>query len=415
MQHIRHLECVQCRKTHAYGSVDYTCPACGPDKGILDVIYDYERIFRTYTPAALTSDTSFNVWRYRPLLPVDPSWTAPQLHIGWTPLYDFPALARDLGIRQLRVKDDGRQPTASFKDRASSLGVWRAAQQGAKVITCASTGNAASSLAGWSAHFGLKAFIFVPHTAPEAKLAQLLIYGANVLLVEGSYDQAYDLCQQAVGAFGWFNRNCAVNPFLVEGKKTGGLELGEQLGNSEPADWVAVPLGDGCTTAGIWKGLKEMKAMGVLSRTPRILAVQAEGSSPLHKAWVQGTETFVPEDAKTIADSICVGTPRNAVKALRAIRESGGAVVTVPDGLIDEWMPRLARNTGVFAEPTAVAALAGIHVAKQRGIVGKDESVVHYVTGHGLKDSRGALRAAPSAHKVAPRLDAVRDVVERVG
>ena len=414
MKHIRHLACTHCSKTYAYGAVEYTCPSCGPAQGILDVVYDYPSIFASFTPAGLAADRDPSLWRYRPLLPVDAAWPLPQLRVGGTPLYDFPQLAKAVGVGRLLVKDDGRQPTASFKDRASSVGALRAVHSGAKVITCASTGNAATSLAGWSAHLGLTAFIFVPSSAPEGKLAQLLIYGAHVLLVEGTYDQAYDLCQQAVEAFGWFNRNCAVNPFLVEGKKTGGLELGEQLGTNG-ADWVAVPLGDGCTTAGVWKGLVEMHKMGVLGRLPRLLGVQAEGAAPLYKAWKAGAETFEPQAVNTVADSIAVGTPRNAVKALRAIRESNGAVVTVSDAQIDAAMPLLARSTGVFAEPTAAAGLAGIAQAVKLGLVPSDNTAVHLATGHGLKDVKGALRSAGAAHRVGPTLDAVKHVVQGLG
>jgi threonine synthase len=258
----------------------------------------------------------------------------------------------------------------------------------------------------------MKAFIFVPASAPEAKVAQLLVYGAKVFLVEGAYEDAFRVCQAAVDAFGWYNRNCAINPYLVEGKKTCGLEIGEQL-RASPPDVVTVALGDGCTTAGIWKGLVEMKTHGVLDRLPRLLAVQAEGAAPLARTFARGDERIEPVEAATLADSINVGSPRNGIKALRAVRASGGAIVTASDEAILSWIPRLARATGIFAEPTAVAALAGLDAALERGLVSRGERVLHVATGNGLKDTRGAMRSVGPPTRIPPDLDAVRAALER--
>jgi threonine synthase len=318
----------------------------------------------------------------------------------------------ELGLGAFFVKDDGRNPTASFKDRASSVGVTRARWLGRSEITCSSTGNAASSLAGFAAEAGMKAFIFVPVSAPEAKVAQLLVYGARVFLVEGSYEDAFKTCQSSVAAFGWYNRNCAINPYLVEGKKTCGLEIAEQMRGRMP-DVVTVALGDGCTTAGIWKGLVEMRRHAVIDRLPRIVAVQAEGASPLAKTFARGDERIEPVEATTLADSINVGAPRNGIKALRAVRASGGAIVTARDEAILSWIPRLARATGVFAEPTGVAALAGLEVAIERGLVRRGERVLHVATGNGLKDTRGAMRSVGPPRRIPPSLDAVRGALEQ--
>jgi threonine synthase len=278
-------------------------------------------------------------------------------------------------------------------------------------VTCSSTGNAASSLAGFAAEAGLTAYIFVPASAPEAKVAQLLVYGAKVLLVEGTYEDAFRTCQASVEAFGWYNRNCAINPYLVEGKKTCGLEIAEQMRDRMP-DVVTVALGDGCTTAGIWKGLVEMRRHGMIDRLPRLLAVQAEGAAPLARAFERGDERIEPVDASTLADSINVGAPRNGVKALRAVRASGGAIVTTSDEAILSWIPRLARATGVFAEPTGVAALAGLEAAIGRGLVSRGERVLHVATGNGLKDIRGAMRSVRPPVRIPPELDAVRRALE---
>jgi len=408
------LRCVLCSAVYAHCEVEYTCPRCGIE-GILDVEYDHDRVARTFGRAALADNRDSSLWRYRALLPVPDDAAAlppPRLQVGFTPVVDAPALAKELGLGALLVKDDGRNPTASFKDRASSVVVLRARWLGRTEITCSSTGNAASSLAGFAAEAGMKAFIFVPATAPEAKVAQLLVYGAKVFLVEGPYEDAFRVCQAAVEAFGWYNRNCAINPYLVEGKKTCGLEIAEQM-QANPPDVVTVALGDGCTTAGIWKGLVEMKIHGVIDRLPRILAVQAEGAAPLATTFARGDERIEPVDATTLADSINVGSPRNGIKALRAVRASGGAIVTARDEAILAWIPRLARATGVFAEPTGVAALAGLEAALEQGLVRRGERVLHVATGNGLKDTRGAMRSVGPPTRIPPDLDAVRRALEK--
>ena len=408
------LRCVLCAAVYAHGEVEYTCPRCGLE-GILDVEYDAERIARRFSRRALESDREPSLWRYRALLPVPDDVTLlppPRLRVGFTPVVDAPALAKELGLDALLVKDEGRNPTASFKDRASAVGVLRARWLGRDEITCSSTGNAASSLAGFAAEAGMRAIIFVPSSAPEAKVAQLLVYGAQVFLVDGPYEDAFRICQAAVAEFGWYNRNCAINPYLVEGKKTCGLEIGEQL-RAAPPDVVTVALGDGCTTAGIWKGLVEMKTYGVLDRLPRLLAVQAEGAAPLARTFARGDERIEPVEASTLADSINVGAPRNGIKALRAVRASGGAIVTARDEAILAWIPRLARATGVFAEPTAVAALAGLEAALEKGLVSRGERVLHVATGNGLKDTRGAMRSVRPPTRIPPDLDAVRAALEK--
>jgi threonine synthase len=311
------------------------------------------------------------------------------------------------------VKDDGRLPTGSFKDRASCVGTTKAVELGFNTITCASTGNAASSLAGFSANLGLRAFIFVPAHAPEAKVAQLRIFRSNVLLVEGSYDDAYYLCQDAAKTFGWYNRNCAINPYLIEGKKTSGLEAAEQLAGRIP-DWVSVAVGDGCTIAGIWKGFVEMKRFGIIDKLPRLLGVQASGAQPIYEAWKANDEKLRPRKADTLADSIAVGMPRNQTKALRAIRESGGAMVAVEDQEILSSMYELARSTGVFGEPAGVTGVAGLLRAISDGIVKKNETVLHIVSGNGLKDVRSAMKACPEARRIKVSLDEVRKVVDEV-
>jgi threonine synthase len=287
------------------------------------------------------------------------------------------------------VKDEGLNPTGSLKDRASGLAVAKAREFGAAVLACASTGNAASSLAGNAASAGLSTCIFVPARAPAPKLAQLVMYGARVFAVEGSYHDAYLLSEQAINHFGWYNRNAARNPYLIEGKKTVSFEIAEQLGWSVP-DWVVVSVGDGCTIAGVGKGFADLERCGVTDRSPRLAGVQAEGCAPLARAWASGRPWQPEPGESTIADSIAVGTPRNPDKALRAVQATGGVFTTVSDEEITGAMRLLAKTTGVFAEPSAAAALAGLVRLVAEGTVSRRDTVAVINTGNGLKDPAAA-------------------------
>lgn len=400
--------CMNCGRAYAPGDVTYTCPVCGLE-GILDVQYDYEAARARISRERLAADLERSHWRYLPLLPISSDAARPHLPVGWTPIHEMPPLARRLGVRTLYLKDEGRNPTGSLKDRASSVGVVAGAQHGSREITCASTGNAASSLAGQAAQMGLRAFIFVPSRVSEAKLAQMLIYGATVFKVRGTYEDAFRLSMAAADRWGWYNRNSAVNPLLVEGKKTAGLEIAEQF-DWEPPDAVVVPVGDGCTIASIEKGLREMRLLGLTSRMPRIIGVQAEGASPIAQAFGAGT-ALQPGPSKTIADGIAVGTPRNWRKAIRAVRDSGGTFVTVTDDEILDAVRLLARATGIWGEPAAVAGVAAMAGLVERGVIGRDERVLLVITGTGLKDIPSTLRAAGGAIEIDPTLDAVEATV----
>jgi threonine synthase len=398
------LVCLRCSRRSRTG-LDGPCRTCGPE-GILDIELDLRAARRTLTRRSLATRPR-DMWRYGELLPVPPGARRPPLPVGWTPVTEAPALARWAGLRSILLKDEGRNPTASFKDRASVVGVARALLKKARVVACASTGNAASSLAGAAASVGLPAVIFVPDHAPEPKLAQLLVFGARVIRVRGSYDETWEMCQRACAEHGWYNRNAAVNPSLVEGKKTCGLEIGEELGADLP-DWVAVSVGDGCTIAGIWKGLREMHALGFAPRLPRMLGVQAEGARPLVDAFREGRD-LRPGPAATIADSICVGHPRNWRKALHAVRASGGTFVAVSDEAILEAIAETGRRAGVFGEPAGVTGIAGLRQAAADGLLGKRARALAVITGSGLKDVKTALRAVGKAVSLPPDDAALRE------
>ena len=414
------LKCVCCGQSYSPGEC-FTCPQCGEADGILDVQYDLDAVRASLTPQALASRAASH-WRYRELLPVQapPAALRP---IGFTPLIEAPRLAAALGVRRLRLKDDARNASGSFKDRASSVGVAHALECGAKAIACASTGNAASSLAACAAAVGLPCYIFVSQKVPEGKLAQLLACGATVFRIRGTYRQAYELCRKACLAFGWYNRNAAVNPYLVEGKKTGGLEIAEQCTADAP-DWVACSVGDGCSIAGVGKGLVQMRQLGLIDWSARLLGVQAAGVAPIAEVWqrigrdgggdaaaLRASDFAVRSSSGTYADSIDVPVPRNPVKALRAVVESNGAFVTVSDEQIAEAVRLTGRHSGIFAEPAAAAAVAGVAEARRRGVISADADVVALITGHGLKDIAGAMRAVGEPHDIDPELSQVERVL----
>lgn len=407
--YVTDLHCLLCGTSYSYDN-HFTCPRCG-DQGILDVRYDYRA-----AGASLRAELDRRAadhWRYRELLPISPDHHLPHLQIGWTPVYDVHRLAHAFGVRKILLKDEGRNPTNSFKDRASSIGVLKALEYGFDAIACASTGNAASSLAGLSAAVGLRSFIFVPERAPQPKITQLLIFGATVLKIRGTYEQAFDLCRKACGAFGWYNRNSGTNPFLVEGKKTAGLEIAEQCRTHLP-DWVAVSVGDGCTIGGIGKGLQEMKQLGLIDRVPRLLGVQAEGARPVLDAFLSGKD-LIPTPTDTIADSIAVGTPRNWRRAIAQIKASHGQMTSVSDEEILDAMRLTARLGGVFGEPAGVAAAAGVRKALEQNIIKSNESVLVVITGNGLKDIQSARQAAGSEHFIEPNIEALAQALSHEG
>ena len=387
MKNVRHAKCVKCGKLYE-ATPNLTNCSCG---GILDIVYDYDYIKANLTKEKLAARRDNSMWRYRELLPVEEDTPNTPLRVGWSPLYEADRLAKQLRIKKLYVKDDGINPTASLKDRASAMAVAKAREAGAEVIACSSTGNAASSLAGNAAAAGLKTYIFVPSRAPKGKVAQLMTFGATVISVQGSYEDTFELSKQAIDRWGWYNRNAAINPYLSEGKKTVALEIMEQLDWQVP-DYIAISVGDGCTIAGLWKGLKDLYAIGFIDRLPRLISAQAEGCCPLNRA-IETGEPWHPMEENTLADSIAVGVPRNADKALMAIRESNGVTVNVSDEEIMAAQKLLGRTCGVFGEPAGVTGAAGLKKLCEEGRIEPDATVVSVVTGNGLKDVANAIKS----------------------
>ena len=407
MRRVAGYRCTICGREFPFEPERMTCPHCG-EKGILDILYDYDEIARDLTRESLAACRDNSMWRYRALMPVADSVDVSRfLRIGWTPLYESLSLGRELGVKALYIKDDGLNPTASLKDRASGVAVAKAIELGYDTIACSSTGNAASSCAGSAARMGLKAVIFVPERAPEGKVAQLMIFGARVVSVHGDYKATFDLSKAAIEKYGWYNRNAGINPVMTEGKKTVALEIAEQLGWNV-TDWVACSVGDGCTIGGVYNGFYDLYRLGLIERIPKILGVQSTGCCPFVDA-ARENRPLRPTAENTLADSIAVGVPRNPVKALRAVRESGGAWIAVSDERILDAMRALGHTEGVFGEPAGVTATAGVIQAVADGLIRPDETVTVISTGSGLKDVKNALRAAGKPRLCEPDLAALEE------
>jgi len=409
VRNVKGAVCVKCGAAFEAGNETYTCTKCG---GILEITYNYDYIKTKVSREKFAADKNFSMWRYLDFLPIEEgsrgeSSRLGPLRAGWSPLYKTDALGQALGLKNLYIKDDGINPTSSLKDRASAIAAARAFHAGKDTVACSSTGNAASSLAGAAASMGLKSVIFVPERAPKGKLTQLLIFGATVVSVKGDYGATFRLSAQAIEKYHWYNRNAAINPYLSEGKKTVSLEIAEQLGiaafgpvDHGPAsygfiapDFVAVSVGDGCTIAGVWKGFKDLFAVGLIDKLPRLISVQAEGCCPVNRA-IERNSPIQPMEENTLADSIAVGVPRNGDKALAAIRESKGITVNVSDEEILGAIRLLGKTAGIFGEPAGAAGTAGLAKAAKMGLIPPDALVVSIVTGNGLKDVASAQKAA---------------------
>ena len=411
--------CSLCGEEYSPTEVTYTCPK---DGGNLDVLLDYESIKNKYKPEDILSRKDTSLWSFLPLLPVSapPGDSTPLHAAGGTPVFNLIPLGKKLGLSNLWLKDESRNPTASFKDRASAIVVTRAQEIKAEVVVTASTGNAGAALAGMSAAIGQKAIVFAPKSAPPAKVAQLLIFGAKVILVDGTYDDAFDLTIQAANEFGWYCRNTGYNPFTAEGKKTAAFEIWEWWQDAhreilkkvnEETDHASltifVSVGDGNIISGIHKGFKDLQKLDWMPRPPRIIGVQAKGSAAIANAFHADTEEITPVSAKTIADSISVDLPRDGVRAVRAAKETGGTYITVSDREILKAISELGRE-GIFAEPAGATAYAGLVKAVASGVVGSDDPILVLNTGSGLKDVRAAMKAVKKAPIIEPTLEAVK-------
>ncbi|MEF3279808.1 MAG: threonine synthase [Elusimicrobiota bacterium] len=412
MKKIKTLRCISCGKEHTLAEAKYVCDSCS---GNLEVIYDYNLIKKRLKPEELLENRFYDIWRYVDLLPIEDLKEISYIKVGYTPLYKMEKLADELGLQSLYIKDDTRNPSASFKDRATAVVLKRLIDTydpDKRIIATASTGNAASSLSCICASYGIKNFIFVPENAPAPKIAQLLVFGSNVIMIKGTYDDAFDLCVKACLEFGWYNRNTGYNPFTREGKKTVSFEICEQL-EWEVPDKVFVPVGDGNIISGVWKGFLEFKKIGFIDKLPKLVAVQAGGSNSIHNAFVKNLKVPEISNGNTICDSISVKMPRDGMAALIALRESGGFSINVSDKEILVSMSEFASKTGVFAEPSAAATYAALKKAIIEKKIEKNDSVLLLITGSGLKDIKTAQESVSKKayKKIDPDINEVRKII----
>lgn len=405
-----HYQCVNCGKTYSSSEIRYLCPDCEtqnrpdePPKGVLKVIYPYGEIKTRALDFGMLNSKGF-----LDLLPIRSLESQPSLRVGDTPLYRIKKLDNKPLLVDLFIKDDSQNPTYSFKDRASALVSAYAKEQGIKTIITASTGNAGSSLAGICASQDQKAIIVVPEKAPLAKLTQILMYGAKIVPVKGTYDDAFDLSVEATKEFGWYNRNTAYNPLTVEGKRSVTFEIMIQLGEKVP-DRIFVPVGDGVILSGVYKGFEDLLELGYISQMPVMVAVQSEGSDNLIRNFA--SETFQLKKSRTVADSISVDIPRNFYMAKRFLQKYNGEMLTVSDEDILEASRCLSLNTGLYAEPAAAAAFAGFlnYLESERLPSGSVNVVLS--TGSGLKDLQAVQKIISLPAAIKPSLSQLKKLV----
>ncbi len=386
------LACVSCHKTYDLG-VRYSCAACG---GILEVLYDYDRLQREVPPAGLLPEPGLGLWRYKHLLPVTQEAAMLTLHEGGTPLIRSRNLAGEIGAEDLHIKDETRNPSGAFKDRPMTVGISKARELGCRAVTTASSGNGAASLAIYAAKASLPCFIFVPEGTPIGKVAHAVTAGANVIKVRGDYSNSYRTAKQAAADYSWMNITTTfLNPYTFEGDKTVAYELFHQLGRRVP-DWILIPTGAGPLVYGIFKGFVELKRFGLTTAVPRLAAVQSEGCQPIVAAFKASQERVKAWDnVQTVASAIADplrGYERDGELILRVIKESRGLAIAVSDGEMLEDVRRLAATEGVYVEPAAAASVSALKRLLASGEIRKNDKVVCLVTGHGLKDPTSAIR-----------------------
>ncbi len=380
MSYIKGLKCRECRREYSIKPV-HVCEFCfGP----LEVVYDYEEIKKSLNRREIEGRPK-TMWRYRELLPLE-SEPSVGRNVGFTPLIKAERLGRALGVKELYLKNDAvNHPTLSFKDRVVSVAVSKAKEFGFEVVSCASTGNLANSVAALAAEGGLESFIFVPHDLEQGKILGTLIYGTNLIGITGSYDEVNRLCSEIAENYRWAFVNINIRPFYAEGSKTFGYEIAEQMGWKVPRH-VVVPMAGGSLITKIWKGFNELKLIGLLDGVDtRIHGAQASGSNPIVAAFKEGIDWIKPQRPKTIAKSLAIGNPADGFYALKTIRESGGSAEDVSDEEIVEAMKLLARTEGIFTETAGGVTVGVTKKLIDQGIIPRDESILISITGNGLK------------------------------
>ncbi|HWS47082.1 MAG TPA: threonine synthase [Acidimicrobiia bacterium] len=405
--HVLGLRCRECGREYDVAPV-YTCEWCfGP----LEVAYDYEAIAASVSRESIAAGP-LSLWRYGPLLPVEFD-RAVDLGTGFTPLVKADRLAAELGLRDVWIKNDTRNPTNSFKDRVVSIALSKALEFGFKVAACASTGNLANSVAAHAARAGLRSYVFIPSNLEQGKIVTTAVYGGNVVAINGNYDDVNRLCAELAGVYEWAFVNVNMRPFYAEGSKTLAFETAEQLGWETP-DHVVVPVASGSLLTKIHKGFDELYKVGLLDSRPavRVSGAQALGCSPVAQAYLDNADTIRPVKPDTIAKSLAIGNPADGYFALDVVRASGGGMAAVSDGEIVEGMRLLARTEGIFAETAGGVTVATLRKLAADGVIRPDERVVVYITGHGLKTLEAVSPTCGPTATIAPTLDAFHEAFD---
>jgi threonine synthase len=381
MTFLTHLECPKCGRTHDADRVQQLC-VCGSP---LLARYDLMRLSQSLSKSDLAGRPG-SMWRYQEFLPVHDPARVVSLGEGWTPLLPAPTLGSEIGVPRLLIKDEGLNPTGTFKARGASAGASRALELGVREAAMPTAGNAGGAWAAYAARAGIRLHVAMPADAPKINAHECRQYGAELTLVDGLISDAGKLIAQGVREHGWFDASTLKEPYRIEGKKTMGLEIAEQLGWKLP-DVIIYPAGGGVGIIGIWKALQELAAIGWVSKPlSRLVVVQAAGCAPLVKAYQAGqAESEFWPNAATIAAGLRVPKALGDFLVLRAVRETGGTAVAVPDEAILEAVSLLARTEGLWACPEGAATLAGVRVLREQGWLGPDEQVVLINTGTGMK------------------------------
>ncbi len=401
-------ECINCKTAYGIDEIIYFCKKCGD---ILEIKLDFDELAEKLQNSNWKK-TPLSVWRYRDFMPIHESARIVTLNEGGTGLHRSQRLGDELGLKELYVKNEGENPTGSFKDRGMTVGVTKAAELGARHVICASTGNTSASLAAYAARAGLKCTVLIPSgKIAYGKLSQAMIHGAKVLQVRGNFDQALEFVLKLAEKHKSIYLLNSINPFRIEGQKSLGYEICEQLNNEAP-DRVIVPVGNAGNISAVWKGLTEFHKIGFIKSLPKMTGIQAAGSAPIAQAIKTKSQEIIPVDKpETVATAIRIGAPVSWKKAIKAIRDSDGTAETVTDEEILDAQKILARVEGIFVEPASASSIAGLKKLVKNGVIGKDERVVCITTGHGLKDPDTAVKMSEKPLEVDAEIAAIENAL----
>ena len=409
MKRVKGLQCRECGRDYPAQAI-HVCELCfGP----LEVVYDYEAVQRAVSREKIGAGPR-TLWRYRDLLPIEDEPIV-DTHAGFTPLIRAENLGRVLGLRQLYLKNDTVNPTYSFKDRPVSMAVTKARHFGFETFACASTGNLAGAVAAAAAKAGLRACIFIPADLEPSKIVGASIYGPTVVAVEGNYDDVNRLCSEIADQYGWAFANINMRPYYAEGSKTLAFEVAEQLGWRLP-DHVVVPVASGSMFTKIWKGFGELVKVGLVSEgRVRMTVAQAEGCAPIVDAFRRRTLSVEPVKPQTIAKSLAIGNPADGYYSLRIVKESGGLAEAATDEEVVEGIRLLARTEGIFAETAGGVTVAVLKKLVEAGHIDRDELVVAYITGNGLKTQEAVAGRLEPPLTITPSFKSFEERIAAAG